>query len=71
MSLSEILETIMTMHWDMMRCRCWVCVAAREHGLRPRPEYAAMGEKHWRGRVEYVNVEWPQREPASAPGRAE
>jgi len=37
--LEEIVERIMTQHWDMAACRCWVCQAGREAGCRPREEY--------------------------------
>jgi hypothetical protein len=35
----EILERIMTQHWDMKACDCWVCTAARANGLRPKEQY--------------------------------
>jgi hypothetical protein len=35
----EIIERIMTAHWDLASCRCWVCTAGREAGCRPREEY--------------------------------
>lgn len=35
----EIIERIMTAHWDLPSCRCWVCTAGREAGCRPREEY--------------------------------
>lgn len=34
-----ILEIILTQHWDMKACECWVCVAARENGIRPQDYY--------------------------------
>lgn len=33
---TDILEAIMTQHWDMEACGCWVCRAGREAGCRPR-----------------------------------
>lgn len=35
----EILETILTQHWDLGSCPCWVCVEARAIGCRPREDY--------------------------------
>lgn len=35
----EIIERIMTMHWDMAACPCWVCRAGRDAGMRPRDKY--------------------------------
>jgi hypothetical protein len=39
MTLQEITERIMTAHWDMAACRCWVCTAGRESGCAPRDKY--------------------------------
>ena len=39
MNASEIVERIMTAHWDMSACPCWVCVAGRVAGLAPREGY--------------------------------
>lgn len=39
MNTREILERIMTAHWDMAACYCWVCDAARKVGCRPRGKY--------------------------------
>jgi hypothetical protein len=36
---AEIVERIMTQHWDMGACPCWVCVAGREAGCRARGTY--------------------------------
>ena len=33
---SDIVERIMSAHWDMAACPCWVCVRGRELGLHPR-----------------------------------
>ena len=38
--LNAIVERIMTQHWGMAACRCWVCLAGREAGCRPREEYS-------------------------------
>jgi len=41
--LAEIVERIMTDHWDLAACPCWVCVAGRGLGLGPRQEYLKHG----------------------------
>ncbi len=38
-SLEEIVERIMTAHWDIFACNCWVCRSARQFGLAPQDEY--------------------------------
>ena len=35
----EVVERIMSWHWDMQACDCWVCHLGRRIGLRPREEY--------------------------------
>lgn len=52
MNAQEIIERIMTMHWDFYACMCWVCEAGREQGLRPRETYL-----NWRKDYAYVKVE--------------
>jgi hypothetical protein len=37
--MQSIIERVMTLHWDMAACRCWVCVAGRSVGCRPQPQY--------------------------------
>lgn len=32
MNAQEIIERIMTMHWDMAACHCWVCDAGTALG---------------------------------------
>lgn len=39
MTAQEIVERIMTAHWDMAACPCWVCSAGRELGFAPRDGY--------------------------------
>ncbi len=39
MNTVEIVERVMTLHWDMSACRCWLCVAGRGAGHRPRDRY--------------------------------
>ena len=36
---AAILERILTQHWDMATCACWVCTAAGALGYRPREKY--------------------------------
>ncbi len=50
-ALREIVERIMTQHWDMAACSCWVCRDGREAGCRPRVEYLL-----WRGKFGFVGV---------------
>ncbi len=38
-SCIEIIERIMSAHWDMIACRCWVCTKGRELGCTPRDIY--------------------------------
>jgi len=47
--LAEIVERIMTMHWDMAACRCWVCEAGRLAGCGAREEHLT-----WRAQFGYV-----------------
>lgn len=42
MEAQEIIERIMTAHWDMAACPCWVCKSGRELGFRPRKDYQRM-----------------------------
>ena len=37
--IQEIIERIMTQHWDMAACQCWVCRAGRKAGCQPREGY--------------------------------
>ena len=39
MKAEEIIEQIMTQHWDMAACNCWVCEEGRKLGLGPREIY--------------------------------
>ena len=52
MDAQEIVERIMTQHWDMAACQCWVCMAGREAGCHPREGYptSPLGTKEF-GRV--------------------
>lgn len=37
--LRPIIERIMTQHWDMSMCLCWVCEEGRAAGCRPRSHH--------------------------------
>lgn len=39
MDAQEIVERIMTAHWDMVSCPCWVCQAGYELGFAARDAY--------------------------------
>jgi len=39
MDAQEIIERIMTTHWDMFACPCWICEEGRKLGFRPREGY--------------------------------
>lgn len=51
MDAKEIVERIMTQHWDMAVCRCWVCEEGRKAGCRPIEEYLSYESKLKVGRV--------------------
>ena len=39
MDAREIVERIMTCHWDTEACRCWICTAGRELGFGSFDKY--------------------------------
>ena len=39
--MRTIIERIMTQHWDMKACDCWICTEGRAAGCRPREIYLA------------------------------
>lgn len=39
MDAQELVERVMTEHWDIAACRCAFCKAARDLGFRPREGY--------------------------------
>lgn len=39
MNAQEIVERIMSAHWDIRTCPCWVCEAGRSLGFAPRDGY--------------------------------
>jgi len=47
MTSEEIVERIMTDHWDLSMCLCWICKAGRECGLYPRERYILRPWKHF------------------------
>ena len=44
MDAIEIVERIMTQHWDMAACQCWVCQEGHKADCRPRVEYGMQSE---------------------------
>lgn len=38
--LRELIERVMTQHWDMAACMCWFCVKGRWAGCHPRSTFA-------------------------------
>ena len=47
----RIIEVIMTQHWDMAACPCWVCKKGRKAGFRPREDYLSRNIKENLGHV--------------------
>lgn len=39
MHAQELIEHVMTEHWDMIACQCRFCREARKLGFRPRDGY--------------------------------
>ena len=39
MDAQEIIERIMTQHWGMAACHCWICEAGRKLGYHPKDVY--------------------------------
>lgn len=39
MTERELIERVLTEHWDFAACRCAFCEKAREMGYRPRDGY--------------------------------
>lgn len=40
----DLVELIMTVHWDLAACVCWICERGRSLGYRPREKYLAMSQ---------------------------
>lgn len=36
----DIVEKIMTQHWDIAACQCWICKAGRDVGLHPMEKHS-------------------------------
>ena len=47
----EIVERIMTKHWDMAACKCWVCREGRKAGCHPIDQYLPRKSKKQFGRI--------------------
>ena len=43
--LKEIIERIMTMHWDLAACQCWICEKGYKAGCRPQEKYLKCKEQ--------------------------
>ncbi len=39
LTVSDIVSVIMTQHWDMAACPCWICKAGRAAGLYPTEDF--------------------------------
>jgi len=37
----DIVEAIMTQHWDMAACPCWICEVGQSAGCRPKEHHLA------------------------------
>lgn len=60
-----LIERIMTQHWDLAACHCWICDEGRLLGCRPRQLYLSYTSDpsvnhHRRARttVDWGNVKW-------------
>lgn len=51
MKPKEIVERIMSQHWDMAACPCWICKEGRKSGCRPQAKYLSHNSKIKVGRV--------------------
>ncbi len=48
MTCTDIVEEIMTQHWDRPACPCWVCLEGRAAGLHARSRYLSRDNTHGR-----------------------
>jgi len=55
MDAQEIIERIMTMHWDMTACRCWICNNGRLLGFGAKDVYL----EHKNG-FKYAHIQMPE-----------
>lgn len=51
MNAKEVIERIMSQHWDMAACHCWICEAGRILGYGTKEEYLSYKSKIKVGRV--------------------
>ena len=58
MEAKEIIERIMTQHWDMAACKCWICEAGRALGYGAKEEYLSYNSKIKVGRVTVTVLEF-------------
>ena len=49
MKPEEIIERIMSQHWDISACHCWICEAGRENGLGSRSDYLRQNDPTAKG----------------------
>lgn len=59
MKPEEIVERIMTQHWDLSACNCWICANGRAAGLSPRAQYPTIGTREHGGvHVDDETIQW-------------
>ena len=60
---SHIVQMIMTQHWDLAACPCWVCNAGRVAGLHPTSDFLDY-QRHGYGTVKVYDTvtEWKTNE---------
>lgn len=56
---AEIVQLIMTQHWDLGACPCWVCCAGRVFGLHATSDFLGFRSQGF----EYVSVPDPDVSP--------
>lgn len=56
MNAKEIIERIMSQHWDMARCHCWICEAGRKLGYGAEAKYLSYNSEIKVGRVTVEDV---------------
>lgn len=52
LSPQEVYEIIMTQHWDLAACRCFICRNGRKWGYGPQRKYLADRHKYPKVRVD-------------------
>ena len=62
LALRRLVEIILTQHWDLAACPCWVCEEGRAIGCRPRGVYQKLEGFEGRPKVHTdipaENLEW-------------